>query len=153
MSSIYTVYIEVTPSVSSSTYGGNFTISIHYDDTDPLQSADSSGLLDFTFMGLCQSVTPSTGSATALNSCSISDDLTEIYFSVNSFTLGQPIRIQTQVNNPLYVSNRGIRAYVVDFISGEVLDNGYEVSALVVDPININGLGDERLYLLWGISS
>ena len=57
------------------------------------------------------------------------------------------------MSNPLYVSTRGIRAYYVDFISGVVQENGYDNDALSVDPISINDLGDERLYLLWGISS
>ena len=122
--------------------GGNFTLSIHYDDGDATHTTDDSTLLDFSFMGLCQSVTPSTGTAATLNYCEISDDLSEIYFSVTSLTASQPIRIQTQVSNPLYVSTRGIRAYYVDFISGVVQENGYDNDALSVDPISINDLGD-----------
>ena len=93
-------------------------------------------------MGLCQSVTPSSGSAATLNSCEISDDLTEIYFSVNSITAAQPICIQTQVSNPMYVSTRGIRVHYVDFISGVTKDNGYLASALTVNSITINDLAD-----------
>lgn len=102
-------------------------------------------------MGLCQSVTPNSGAAAVLNSCEISDDLTEIYFSVNSLTGGQAIRISTQISNPLYVSERGIRAYYVDFISGVVKENGYVQDALTVNPITINDPGSSRVYLLWGI--
>ena len=115
-SSIYTILIDVTPTQSNAN-GGNFTLSIHYESNDSAHTASGTTLLDFTFMGLCQSVTPATGTAAVLNSCEISDDLTEIYFSVNTLTGGQPIRISTQVSNPLYVSTRGIRGFYVDFIN------------------------------------
>lgn len=77
-------------------------------------------------MGLCQSISPTPGTAAAvLNYCEISDDLTKIYFSINSITGGSVIRIKTQVSNPLFQSTRGIRAHYVDFISGIVKENGF----------------------------
>jgi hypothetical protein len=79
--------------------------------------------------------------------------LTKITFSVNSITANQPIRIQTQISNPLYVSTRGIRAYYVDFISGIVKENGYLASALSVAAIPITDLLSDRVYLFWGIST
>lgn len=124
VASIYVVDIELTPQNTLSR-GGNFTISIHYNSGDSAHLQDTSGLLDFTFMGLCQSITPSSGVAATLNSCEISDDLVNIHFSVNSVTGSQPIKIRTQVSNPLYVSTRGIRAYYIDFISGITQENGY----------------------------
>ena len=141
--------MDITPSLSSSK-GGNFTLEIHYDSGDGTHNSGT-GLIDFNFMGLCQSITPSSGSAAVLNYCEISDDLTKIYFSVNTLTAAQPIRISTQVSNPLFVSTRGIRAFYVDFISGVVVENGYDSDALTVDPIGIEDPGSTRLYLLWGI--
>lgn len=143
----------MVPSLTN-TNGGNFTLKIYYDSGNAAHtSASATGLLDFTFMGLCQSVTPSSGAAAVLNSCEISDDLTQITFSVNTVTAAQPIRIQTQISNPLYVSTRGIRAYYVDFISGVVKENGYTATALMVNPIPITDLGNKRVYLFWGIST
>lgn len=66
--SIYTVNIDVTPSISSS-IGGNFTLYIYYDSTNVAHTGSGTTLLDFSFMGLCQSVTPATGSAAVLNGC------------------------------------------------------------------------------------
>lgn len=117
--SIYTINIDITPSLGSTT-GGNFTLYIHYDSGDGAHTGSGTTLLDFSFMGLCQSITPATGTAAVLNGCEISSDLSTITFSVNSITANQPIRIQTQISNPLYKSTRGIRAYYVDFISGMV---------------------------------
>lgn len=68
VASIYTTNIDITPTISS-TIGGNFTMYIHFDSGNGLHTASGSGLLDFTFMGLCQSVTPATGSAAVLNNC------------------------------------------------------------------------------------
>lgn len=65
---IYTANIEINPTITSST-GGNFTIYIFYDSTNLVHTASGSGLLDFTFMGLCQSVTSSAGTAAVLNGC------------------------------------------------------------------------------------
>lgn len=136
----------------SSSLGGNFTLEIHYDSADANHNTGT-GLTDFSFMGLCQSVTPNSGAAAILNSCEISDDLTKIYFSVNTLTAAQPIRISTQVSNPLFVSTRGIGAFYVDFVSGVVMENGYDSDALTVDPIDIEDPGSTRLYILWGIES
>lgn len=57
----------MTPTIDNSN-GGNFTLSIHYDDQDG-DHASGTGLLDFTFMGLCQSVDPGSGTAAVLNYC------------------------------------------------------------------------------------
>lgn len=51
------------------------------------------------------------------------------------------------------MSERGIRAYYVDFISGVVKENGYVGDALTVNPITINDPGSSRVSLLWGIES
>ena len=80
-SSIYTILIDLTPTQTNAN-GGNFTLQIHYDSGDANHNSGTTDK-DFTFMGLCQSVTPAVGSAAVLNSCDISDDLTEIYFSLN----------------------------------------------------------------------
>lgn len=66
--SIYTVNIDLTPQNSSST-GGNFTLYIYFDNTNAAHTGSGTTLLDFSFMGLCQSVTPATGSAAVLNGC------------------------------------------------------------------------------------
>lgn len=73
-SSIYTIEIDLTPTMTSTT-GGNFTLSIYYDSTDADHNSGTT-TSDFFFMGLCQSVTPASGAAAVLNSCEISDDLT-----------------------------------------------------------------------------
>jgi hypothetical protein len=118
---IYTININIVPTKSQTTNGGNFTLSLYYDSTQPSHNSGS-GLLDFSFMGLCQSVSPGLGAAAAiLNSCTISSDLSTITFSMNSVTAGQTITISTQVQNPLYASIRGINGYWVDFVSGIVL--------------------------------
>ncbi len=119
VAAIYTINIDITPSLAS-TKGGNFTMYIYYDTGSANHTASGSGLLDFSFMGLCQSVTPAAGPAAILNDCQISSDLSTITFSVNNITAGQAIRIQTQISNPLYISTRGIRVYYVDFVSGIV---------------------------------
>ena len=79
--------------------------------------------------------------------------MTTITFSVNTVTAAQPIRIQTQINNPMYFSTRGIRVHYVDFISGIVKENGYAAAAISVNLIPITDLGNTRVYLFWGISS
>lgn len=68
VASIYTVNIDITPT-NTNTNGANFTLQIYYDSGNPTHTASGSGLLDFTFMGLCQSVTPATGPAAVLTSC------------------------------------------------------------------------------------
>ena len=50
----------------SSSLGGNFTLEIHYDSGDANHNTGT-GLTDFSFMGLCQSVTPNSGDAAILN--------------------------------------------------------------------------------------
>jgi hypothetical protein len=78
-------------------------------------------MLDFSFMGLCQSISAGPGlSAAVLNFCEISSDLSTITFSMNSVLAAQTIRISTQVKNPLYQSIRGIKGYWVEFVSGLV---------------------------------
>jgi hypothetical protein len=66
--SIYTIDIDITPSKSQSK-GGNFTISLYYDALDANHNSGTT-LLDFTFMGLCQSKSAGIGLAAAvLNFC------------------------------------------------------------------------------------
>jgi hypothetical protein len=110
--SIYTINIDITPSKSQAK-GGNFTLSLYYDNTEPLHNSGTT-ILDFSFMGLCQSISPGPGlSASVLNFCEISSDLSTITFSMNQVTAGTTIRISTQVKNPLYKSVRGIKGYWV----------------------------------------
>jgi hypothetical protein len=105
-------------------------------------------------MGLCQSVSASAASqAAVLNYCEISSDLSTITFSMNQVNAGQTIRISTQVKNPLFKSIRGIKGYWVEFISGIVQENKKVVSAVSVNAIGITNLGNDRIYLLWGIQS
>ncbi len=68
VASIYSINIDITPTITNAN-GGNFTLQIYYDSTNGVHTASGSGLLDFTFMGLCQSVTPATGAAAVLNNC------------------------------------------------------------------------------------
>lgn len=107
---IYSYDIYLTPSVSSSN-GGNFTISIYYDNTDPTQSVTGTSIIDFSFMGLCQSAATNSASAAVLIYCSISSDLSTITFAMSGVTAGQAIRITTSISNPVYYSVRGIKAY------------------------------------------
>lgn len=118
-SAIYSYDVYITPTVSSTT-GGNFTIYIYYDSSDPTQNTGTS-INDFTFMGLCQSAATVSNSAAVLNYCTISSDLSTITFSMNSVTANQAIRISTSVSNPPYYSIRGIQGYWTEFISGTVL--------------------------------
>ena len=112
-SSIYTINIYVTPTKTQAN-GGNFTLSLYYDSSVATHTNSGSGLLDFTFMGLCQSVSAGPGlSAAVLNYCEISSDLSTITFSMSSVTAGTVILITTQVKNPLYKSVRGIKGYWV----------------------------------------
>jgi hypothetical protein len=107
------------PTISNSN-GGNFTLQIYYNSANATHNSGT-GLLDFNFMGLCQSTSVSAGNpAAVLNFCSISSDLSMITFSMGSITAGTTIRITTQIQNPLYQSIRGIRGYWTDFISGIV---------------------------------
>ena len=66
--SIYTITIDITPSKAQAN-GGNFTLSLYYDNSEAAHASGTT-LLDFTFMGLCQSVSPG-GSQTpaVLNFC------------------------------------------------------------------------------------
>lgn len=68
VSSIYTTNIDITPTITNND-GANFTLLIHYDSGNGAHVASGTGLLDFTFMGLCHSVTPATGTAAVLNNC------------------------------------------------------------------------------------
>lgn len=72
---------------------------------------------------------------------------------MNQVTSGQTIRISTQVKNPLYSSIRGIKGYWVEFVSGIVQENKKIMSAVSVNSIPITNLGNDRIYLLWGIQS
>jgi hypothetical protein len=147
---IYSYDIYLTPSVTSSN-GGNFTISIYYDSGVPAQQTGTT-LIDFSFMGLCQSAATNSASAAVLIFCSISSDLSTITFAMSSVSAGQAIRITTSISNPVYYSVRGIRAYYSEFISGRVMDNGLLNNALQVDKININTV-TPRVLLFWGIDS
>ena len=111
-------------------------------------------LLDFSFAGICQSAIPAscpTCAAAILNSCSISSDLSTISFSTGTVTAGTIITITAQIQNPVYISTRGVRAYWVDFISGIVMENGQVISALTVNAITISSPGTSRVQLLWGV--
>lgn len=148
--SIYTADIYVTPTVSSST-GGNFTLSIYYDSTDVAMSSTTS-IIDFSFMGLCQSTATNVGSAAVLLFCSISSDLSTITFAMSSVVAGTAIRITTSIANPLYYSIRGINSYWTEFISGRVIENGKQNNALMVNKISVNTITN-RVQLLWGVDS
>lgn len=116
--SIYSFDIYLTPTLGSTT-GGNFTLSIYYDSTAPVMATGTT-LIDFSFMGLCQSAATVGGTAAVLLGCSISSDLSQITFSMASVTAAQTIRISTSISNPAYHSIRGIKAYWTEFISGKV---------------------------------
>lgn len=138
------------PSITD-TNGGNFTLQIYYNPLN-LTHNSGTGLLDFSFMGLCQSSSVSPGVPPAvLNFCSISSDLSTITFSMNSVTAGTTIQITTQVQNPLYQSIRGIRGYWTDFISGVVQENGKKEDGLTVSAMSITDLGTDRIFLHWGL--
>ena len=148
--SIYSFDVYLTPTVSSTT-GGNFTLFIYYDVGDAMMATGTS-LIDFSFMGLCQSAATNGASAAVLLDCSISSDLSSITFSMASVTAGQAIRISTSISNPVYHSIRGIKAYWKEFISGKVLENGFQNNALTVSKITINTVSP-RVLLFWGIDS
>ena len=147
---IYSFDIYLTPSVASTT-GGNFTVYIYYDNADAMQNTGTS-IIDFSFMGLCQSAATNGGSAAVLLFCTISSDLSTITFAMESVTANQAIRISTSISNPVYHSIRGIKAYWTEFISGRVLENGFQNNALTVNKININTI-TPRVLLFWGIDS
>ena len=144
---IYSYDIYITPTFSSST-GGNFTLSIYYDNT----MTTGTTIIDFSFMGLCQSAATNAGSAAVLISCGISSDLSTITFAMSSVTANQAIRISTSVSNPVYYSSRGIKAYWTEFISGKVIQNGKQSNALQVSQIAIQTISP-RVLLFWGIES
>ena len=109
-------------------------------------------IIDFSFMGLCQSAATNAGSAAVLISCGISSDLSTITFAMSSVTANQAIRISTSVSNPVYYSSRGIKAYWTEFISGKVIQNGKQSNALQVSQIAIQTISP-RVLLFWGIES
>ena len=148
--SIYSFDIYLTPTASSAT-GGNFTLFIYYDNADATMNTGTS-IIDFSFMGLCQSAAITGGSAAVLLFCTISSDLSKITFAMESVTGGQTIRISTSISNPAYHSVRGIKGYWTEFISGRVLENGLQNNALSVNKIAINTVSP-RVLLLWGIDS
>lgn len=117
-SAIYSYDIYLTPTQGSST-GGNFTIKIYYTAGAPMNTGTS--IIDFSFMGLCQSAATNSNAAAVLLFCSISNDLSTITFAMDSVTANVPIRISTSISNPAYHSVRGIKAYWTEFISGRVL--------------------------------
>lgn len=147
---IYSFDIYLTPSVSSSS-GGNFSISIYYDSAVPAHNTGTT-IIDFSFMGLCQSAATDSASAAILIYCSISSDLSTITFAMSSVTAGQAVRITTSISNPVYYSVRGIKAYWTEFVSGRVMDNGLRNDALQVNQITINTVSP-RVLLFWGIES
>lgn len=109
---IFSTNIDITPSITLPK-GGNFTIKIYNDQTNVNHQVSSSGLLDFSFLGICYSVTSPSGPPPPLNFCTISEDFSSFSFSISSITAGQTIRIRTEIKNPLYVSKRGLRAHLV----------------------------------------
>lgn len=143
---IYSYDIYLTPTIGSTT-GGNFTVFIY-------DSGMNTGttINDFSFMGLCQSAPTNGASAAVLLSCSISSDLSTITFAMSSVTASQAIRISTSINNPVYYSIRGIKAYWTEFVSGRVIQNGKQTNALQVNQIAINTVSP-RILLFWGIES
>lgn len=148
---IYYLNIDVTPTISSST-GGNFTISLYYDSTVPSHLTGSAGLMDFQIVGDCQAIPFCAGCVAAtLNNCNIDNSLESLTFSLASVVAGQPIRIQTEVQNPLYRTVRGIRGYWVDSVNGIIQENKKIPLALEVASISLTDLGSDRVYLLWGI--
>jgi len=149
---IFSTNIDITPSITLAK-GGNFTIKIYNDQTNVNHQASTSGLLDFSFLGICYSVTSPSGPPPPLNFCTISQDFSSISFSISSITAGQTIRIRTEIKNPLYVSKRGLRAHLVEFISGVLIERYQVQVAFTVSQIAINDIGASRLYLFWGISS
>lgn len=80
-SAIYSFDIYLTPGLSSNT-GGNFTLYIYYDNAVPAMSTGTS-IIDFSFMGLCQSAATVGASAAVLLYCSISSDLSTITFALS----------------------------------------------------------------------
>ncbi len=71
---------------------------------------------------------------------------------MSSVTAGTTIRISTSINNPAYYSIRGIKAYWTEFISGRVMENGFQSNALQVNKITINTV-TPRTLLFWGIET
>jgi hypothetical protein len=70
-SQIYTVDIEVTPTISSAN-GGNFTAFLYYNSAVASHLASGTTILDFSFVGICQSAVPiscPTCPAAILNFC------------------------------------------------------------------------------------
>ena len=148
-SAIYSYDIYITPTISSTT-GGNFTLEIYYDSLDSTQNTTGTSIIDFSFMGLCQSAATFGGSAAVLQFCSISSDLSTITFSMASVTAGTTLRISTSVSNPAYYSIRGVKVFWTEFISGRVQENGFQNNALTVSKISINTIRP-RIQLFWGI--
>lgn len=146
-SAIYSYDIYITPTVTSTT-GGNFTIKIYYTSGAPMNTGTS--IIDFSFMGLCQSAATNSDPAAVLIFCSISNDLSTITFAMDSVTQNVPIRISTSISNPAYHSVRGIKAYWTEFISGRVLENNQVNNALTVASIPIQTVSP-RILLFWGI--
>jgi hypothetical protein len=65
----------------------------------------------------------------------------------------ETIRIQTEVQNPIYLTVRGIQVFWADAISGIIQENGQIVNALSVSAIPLIDLGSDRVYFLWGLSA
>lgn len=147
---IYSFDIYLTPTVTSTT-GGNFTVSIYYDSSVPAHLPGTS-IIDFSFMGLCQSAATNTLSAAVLLFCTISSDLSTITFALESVNANQAIHITTSISNPAYASVRGVKAYWTEFISGRVMENGFKNNALQVSAIAISTV-TPRVLLFWGIES
>ena len=63
--SIYSLQIDITPTITKDT-GGNFTAMIYYDSGEIIHNSGTT-LLDFEFIGLCQSIANDAGNTAVLN--------------------------------------------------------------------------------------
>jgi len=70
--SIYNLDIYLTPTIGITT-GANFTLKIYYSASDTVHGSGitQTSLIDFKFVGLCQSLATSTDPAANLTSCLI----------------------------------------------------------------------------------
>ncbi|EAR88266.2 transmembrane protein, putative (macronuclear) [Tetrahymena thermophila SB210] len=151
---IYSSFIDITPSISNS-QGGYYYV---YIDVGPNIIGSTNGA-DFQFVGKCQSVEnkcdPTQNDPNCINinqvksNCTIDSQTGRIQFiQKDPIIAQQPIRINVEIKNPLYVSQRDIKVYSASINDKRPMEKGRLALALRVTQVQIQV---KKIQYLWGV--
>ncbi|KAL4476525.1 hypothetical protein ABPG74_010258 [Tetrahymena malaccensis] len=151
---IYSSFIDITPSLSNS-QGGYYYV---YIDIGP-NVIGSTNNADFQFVGKCQSVEnkcdPTQNDPNCINiyqvksNCTIDSQTGMITFiQRDPIQAQQPIRINVEIKNPLYTSQRDIKVYSASINDKRPMEKGRLALALRVTQVQIQV---QKIQYLWGV--